>query len=329
MTDFFSEIRSEMVENFQISLRAIRRLMGYSAAELAEYVGLTRQTINNLETGKAKMSVVQFLALAAVVDHYATSNGEMFRAIRAIMDSNYRKINRSYDTSFSDFSLLKRWFSTFDNFLDTENEDSNSLMQKLAGNYKIFLDADVFLAESAESFIHTLMNCLSSEKADVIIPLRAIERLQELTQSEELSEQAIRALRLISLLQRNSMVQIRGEQDDATLHETFLSVFKKFRSVHRLCIFTQDAIFADDVLSLNHTPDAYGFDILACYVDKEGEVSLYLDSSPDSTDEPALEEEMSDVAPETEPDFPVVDKELSDEVDKEGEEMEMCGWGML
>ena len=83
---FLSEMRQQMIENFQSSMRAVRLLMGYSVNELAEYVNVTRQTINNLETGKSKMSAMQFLALAAVVDNYTQSNGELYPAIETILD---------------------------------------------------------------------------------------------------------------------------------------------------------------------------------------------------------------------------------------------------
>lgn len=286
MIDFLSEIRREMIENFQISLRAIRLLMGYSAVELASYVGVTRQTINNLETGKAKMSPMQFISLAAVVDHYAASNGEMFQAIIAIIDGNYRKANRSYDSSFSSFSLLRRWFATFDSTDDLNMmvsggkiADSDMVMQRLVGNYKIFLDANVLLLENAEAFITCLGKQLSSENAQVILPLRAVEQLQDLIQESKVSERAVKALRLVSLLQRNSLIQLRGEDGDDTPHKTLLSVFAKFRSMHRLCLLTQDSSFAGEILSLNLT-DVQGFDILAGYVDEEGHIVLYPNSAP-------------------------------------------------
>lgn len=91
MIDYLWEARQALIENFQISMRAIRLLMGYSIVELAEYVGVTRQTINNLETGKSKMSAMQFLSLAAVVDNYITINGDMYQAIAAILDGNGKK----------------------------------------------------------------------------------------------------------------------------------------------------------------------------------------------------------------------------------------------
>lgn len=78
--------------------------MGYSIVELAEYVGVTRQTINNLETGKSKMSAMQFLSLAAVVDNYITINGDMYQAIAAILDGNGKK-RRTAMTPHSAVSL--------------------------------------------------------------------------------------------------------------------------------------------------------------------------------------------------------------------------------
>lgn len=104
MIDYLWEARQALIENFQISMRAIRLLMGYSIVELAEYVGVTRQTINNLETGKSKMSAMQFLSLAAVVDNYITINGDMYQAIAAILDGNGKK-RRTAMTPHSAVSL--------------------------------------------------------------------------------------------------------------------------------------------------------------------------------------------------------------------------------
>ena len=299
MIDFLSEARQAIIENFQISMRAIRLLMGYSIAELAEYVGVTRQTINNLETGKSKMSVMQFLSLAAVVDNYIVSNGDMYQAIEAILDGNGRKSSGKYDTSFSGFSLLRRWFLLFDGEMDfgatmlpgsTFSPDDTNMSQ-LVRKYKIFVDADALMAEKAGEFFHAFSNYLTSENEKIIIPFRAVEQLQELTQDHGMAQRAVQALKLVNWLQQKNLVQIRGEASDSNLHDTILSVFIKFRSLHRLCLITQDHLFAKEVLHLNESHDHLGFDIAPGYIDEAGKLTMYSTDETDIPVDPSLQEQ--------------------------------------
>lgn len=290
MTDFLSDSRQAMIENFQISLRAIRTLMGYSASELAEFVGVTRQTINNLETGKGKMSPTQYIAIAAVIDNYISSNGEMFTAIEKIIDSNGKKRTENYDSSFSNFSLLKRWFACFDDtshidltFLSFGSpEEYSSLLQKIANRYKIFIDADVLMASYSAEFVKTLSSHIIAENAKIIIPLRVVEQIQQMLQDISFSEQAVKALKLINLLQRQNAIQFRGEESDTNIHDTILSVFAKFRSLYRLCLITQDESFAEEILRLNENSEKQGFDILVGYINSDGILSFYLKQNDSS-----------------------------------------------
>ena len=280
MIDYLWETRQALIENFQGSMKAIRLLMGYSIIELAEYVGVTRQTINNLESGKSKMSVMQFLSIAAVVDNYIAANGNMYQAIETILDSNNRTSMNRFGTSFSGFSLLKRWFLLFEG---TETEilshsggvlDDVQMRQMVRG-YKIFLDDTALFSDNTEDFIKFLANYLISENEKVIITLRAVERIQERTQDLTCSHQAVKALRLLNWMQQKNIVQIRGEGNDSSHHDTILSVFLKFRGKHRLCLITQDRTFANEVLRLNETRDSEGFDIIIGHISEGGRLSMY------------------------------------------------------
>lgn len=295
MIDFLLESRQVMIENFQISLRAIRTLMGYSALELAEYIGVTRQTINNLETGKAKMSPTQYISIAAVVDNYILSNGEMFNAIETIIDGNGKKQNQNYDTSFSNLSLLKRWFACFNDSADLNvviltyknEEEYGSFLKRLAVRYKIFVDSDVLLESQLGDFSNLISDYLVAENAKLIIPMRAIEQIQEMMQDISISEKAVKALKQVNALQQKNIVQIRGEDSDSNIHDTILTVFAKFRSLHRLCLVTQNKFFAHEVKQLNQNSEKQGFDILVGYIDENGMLALYPEQEPECSENAA------------------------------------------
>jgi DNA-binding XRE family transcriptional regulator len=280
MIDYLWETRQALIENFQTSMRAIRLLMGYSIAELAEYIGVTRQTINNLETGKSKMSAVQFLSLAAVVDGYIASNGDMYQAIETILDGNGRKLENCFETSFSGFSLIKRWFLLFERegaeIVSGLGEALNAVqLRQMVQEYKIFLDDTALLSDYAEAFITSVADYLISENAKIIIPLRSIERVQEKTMDPSLINRAVKALRLLNWMQQKKIIQIRGEDNDSNLYDTILSVFLKFRGTYRLCLITQDSLFADKVLQLNETRNSEGFKIVVGYIVDGGQLVMH------------------------------------------------------
>lgn len=67
-----SDKNAVKVELMQENLQAIRQLAGWTTAELASRIGVTKQTISNIERGRTKLSLTQYFAVRAVLD-YETS----------------------------------------------------------------------------------------------------------------------------------------------------------------------------------------------------------------------------------------------------------------
>lgn len=55
------------IEKLQSQLQLIRKAAGWTAEDLANMIGVTKQTISNLETQKSKMSKTQYLAIQMVI----------------------------------------------------------------------------------------------------------------------------------------------------------------------------------------------------------------------------------------------------------------------
>ena len=79
MIDFYYQLRQRMVETMQVSLKQIRQVLGFGVQEFGDLIGLTRQTINNLETQKNKMSSIQYIAICAVIDNCLKDKPELYR----------------------------------------------------------------------------------------------------------------------------------------------------------------------------------------------------------------------------------------------------------
>ena len=58
----------EQIELFQKHLLLIRRAVGWSAERFGDKVGVTRATINNLESGRTKLSKTLYIAMRSVLD---------------------------------------------------------------------------------------------------------------------------------------------------------------------------------------------------------------------------------------------------------------------
>ena len=57
----------EEIARMQEHLLLIRRTVGWTAEEFGERIGVTRQTINNLENGRNKLTKTQYIAMRSVL----------------------------------------------------------------------------------------------------------------------------------------------------------------------------------------------------------------------------------------------------------------------
>lgn len=71
------------VENFSL----IKACVGWSAEEFAKHVGTTRQTINNVENKKYKMSVILYNAMRYALDDEIRTHPEDTKMLQIFLDA--------------------------------------------------------------------------------------------------------------------------------------------------------------------------------------------------------------------------------------------------
>lgn len=72
------------IERLQKYLLLVRRAVGWTAEEFGDRIGVTRQTINNLEAGRNKLNKTQYIAMRSVLDvemHQYPEETEMLKLI--------------------------------------------------------------------------------------------------------------------------------------------------------------------------------------------------------------------------------------------------------
>lgn len=63
-------------ERLQSNLATIRKAAGWTASNLGEFLGVTKQTISNLENNRNTMTKAQYIAIRAMLDHELNNNSE-------------------------------------------------------------------------------------------------------------------------------------------------------------------------------------------------------------------------------------------------------------
>lgn len=64
----------EAKARLQTNLATIRKAAGWTAADLGELIGVTKQTISNLENNRTPMTKTQYIAIRAILDHELRDN---------------------------------------------------------------------------------------------------------------------------------------------------------------------------------------------------------------------------------------------------------------
>lgn len=270
MIDFYYQLRQKMIDTMQLSLKQIRQVLGFGVQEFGDLFGLTRQSINNLESRKKQMSAIQYVAICAVIDHCTKDKPELLSVLSTILRSNESEQESGVFETIENGSLLKKWFLCFPDdskiigFPQTESSVIESTdFGNIADTYRIFLDQTVFLEDGFLNAIQPLISAMKNNGSKFIVPLKVIEAIQYqmLSADGEEAKSARCGMNLLMGMQKENLVEIRGEKSDVNIISTFVSVFAKFKCVNRLALITCSSKLANQVASLNN--DAIGgFNIL-------------------------------------------------------------------
>lgn len=329
--DFFVERRQKMVSTMQLSLKQIRQVLNLGVQEFSDIVGMTRQSINNLENSKIKMSTVQYIAICAVIDHFTEYQPEITPIIVSILKSNDTFSDNAIFDDVKNGCFLKEWFSCFPDSSKVITRN-NDLISDITEHYKIFLD-DTALCEMSDVLCFSeLIERMKQMEKKFIIPLRAIDSIHNQLLSEDMEQKELisKGIQNITRLRSLGMADIRGEENDVTILSTLVSVFSKYKMIYRLALITQNRHLANAILALNKD-DIVGFPILVlCFSD--GALQPWQKIQPNSdcqwkVDAPA-EEDLSTISS----DEVNADSYESDKESQETAEYSLSGiesWGII
>lgn len=99
--------RTIQIKRLQQNLSSIRKIAGWTAEVLGEKIGVTKQTISNLENNKSPMTFTQYIAIRTAIDCEIESNKEnevLPKVVAILLDNdeldgeNYSKVKEVAET---------------------------------------------------------------------------------------------------------------------------------------------------------------------------------------------------------------------------------------
>jgi transcriptional regulator with XRE-family HTH domain len=103
------EKKQKQIQLLQQNLRSIRQIVGWTAEQLGEKIGVTKQTIGDLENIKRPMNLTQYLAFRSILNDEITNNPERGNVLKQVIEilvdkgaeleeENYIEIKDTIDT---------------------------------------------------------------------------------------------------------------------------------------------------------------------------------------------------------------------------------------
>ena len=96
------KMKNEMetsIQRLQDNLPAIRKIAGWRAVDLGDLIGVTKQSISNLETRKSKITLMQYIAIRHMIDYQIETHPEnkALKQIVPLLLDNTSQNTQEYD----------------------------------------------------------------------------------------------------------------------------------------------------------------------------------------------------------------------------------------
>lgn len=173
--------RLDLLQGVQRSMRLLRLHLDISGQELADYIGVTRQTINNFEKEHREMGIPYFLAFCSLLDEICRAYSSFKKPLMFIIKNNL--VNK--ECFSEDIPLLSQWFSTFahlSDYYENNLECSDAVLaiedEILQKAERIYVDTSFLLQEGATEFLLRFSIKLKTQKKYLSISSYVINKLR-------------------------------------------------------------------------------------------------------------------------------------------------------
>lgn len=283
---FYANFRESQILAMQKSLKIIRNELGYTSKEFSDFIGVSRQTINNLESLKTSMSANQYIAICALLDLKISEEPDLLVSIKRILIKN--SSDSKLFTFIEDNSFVKKWFFSFpiisnNSIVIKQDFFSNNSKGYLdfVNRYSVFVDETILclkLDENKNSNWSNLLIALEEERKKIISFSKSVQQIKSINKKNnsfdkmfELDNDNSNELSiniLMDLLERQ-LLNVGNSDDLANKYDDIINIFAKYRKSNRIAIITRDEKVVIHIKSLNETE---GFPVVCIYCNNQGEL---------------------------------------------------------
>ena len=169
----------ELADNLCRKLKQIRNIADISMNELASKLGLSRQTINNLESGRVAPTYSHVIATLAVLDYKLKTHSPEWYSVQKILDISPEKlgVNSFLEYWFRISEMRLRYsgndnelFSLYDSLINEKPETPMISISELVGRSdKIYIFADSLMHKECMHFLDILTEYIADVRK--LLPL--------------------------------------------------------------------------------------------------------------------------------------------------------------
>lgn len=136
--------KEHQIELLQANLQTIRKIAGWTIEEFGDKLGVSKQTISNLENAKTQMSLIQYIAIRAILDYEIEEHPEnvvLPKAIHLLLDENknfseedYKRVKLAIDTvavAASGDAAQSILSNLFERIIETSVDNPNEIISLL------------------------------------------------------------------------------------------------------------------------------------------------------------------------------------------------------
>lgn len=104
--------KEEYIEKLQNSLTIIRKVAGWSTEDLGNLIGVTKQTISNIENKKTPMTLTQYIAIRSIIDYEIQNNPgnkDLATIVNMLVDNDDKELSEEQaNTKNKNIQLLSK-----------------------------------------------------------------------------------------------------------------------------------------------------------------------------------------------------------------------------
>ena len=267
--------QTTLLDFLQQHLRQIRSICNWSGSEMAEILGVSRQTVSNIETCKTKLQPSLYLAIGAMLEKRCRQSPILKEYLDVCFTRFPSSLSNPGDGPVTADTLTEHWFSTFlKQFSKTVTVYepsgillSNDLMLSICRNCKILLCHGILLHEHRLACVEELCKMARQQGNSPILPYRSFREMEA-----QLSHDcAQRIQRLVD----TKLLLVYGRNDDPPLNMLAVKLFFSLSKKYRLAFITDDGNFANDLQLLNSLKTVGGYPACALTITDDGLLQSY------------------------------------------------------